>query len=225
MYSGFHIILTILIILITILGNGAVIFVFYKKHLVNGSNVFIIAFAVIDILSATLIAPQICFDFLVDHSGYNRYIRREIFIVIVNLTILSNVGLLSAVAIDRAWAVFRPFTYSSNKQRHIQTIAAILTLCVFQTTVQVFVKQLFPFIRFIFPIQILMGIFILFGSYPAIVYKLYRRSGQVVPKNELNQMQSRRLTIPNTSMHVSHVSESNIRMQSGADFSEDRINR
>ena len=49
-------------------------FIFYKKHMINGSDNFITVFAVIDIIGATLILPQICFDLLVDHSGYNRFI-------------------------------------------------------------------------------------------------------------------------------------------------------
>ena len=119
MSIGFHIRITILIMTITLIGNGSVFFIFYQRHMVNGSNNFIFAFAVIYINSATLILPQICCDLLVNHCEYNRFIRREVVIVIVNLSILSNVGLLSTVAFDRIWAVFKPFTNAANKRRHI----------------------------------------------------------------------------------------------------------
>ena len=206
----FHIITTTLIIVITLIGNGSVILIFHQKKMINGSNSFIIAFAFIDILSATLIAPQICFDVLVEHSGYHSSIRREVFIVIVNLSILSNVGLLCAVAIDRAWAVFKPFTYSANKRRHRQTIITILSVCVLQTTIHVFAKQLFPTLRFIFPIQISIGIFILLGTYPAIVYKLFKGSREVAPRRVFNKRKDQRPTITKTSMYVSYISERNV---------------
>ena len=225
MYISFHIFITILIIVIALVGNGSVIYIFCKRNLVNGSNTFIIAFAVIDILSATLITPQICFDFLVNHSGYKLFIRREIFAVILNMTILSNVGLLSAVAIDRAWAVFKPFTYSANKRRHIQTITIILAICAFQTTIHAFGKHSFPMLRFITPIQILIGMSIVFVTYPTIVYKLYKGTRKIAPQPVLNQRNKRRLSIPKPSLHVSYISENDIRMQRYDDCSETRISR
>ena len=175
MYISLHILIPTLIIVLALIGNVSVIFVFTKKKMTNGSNNFIIAFSALDILSVILIAPQVGLNFIVAKFGFHYVIRREIVFVLVNFTIISNVLLLSTVAIDRAWAIYSPFTYASNKRRHRRSIIAILSVSVFQTSCQGIFRGYYPLIVLISPIQIVICFIIIFVTYSAIIYKLCRR--------------------------------------------------
>ena len=94
------ILLTAFIALTAVIGNGAVIIIFHKKKMINGSNNYIIAFAVLDIFISTTMNPVIGFELIVGGLYYYEF-RFEMWIVMNNFTILSNLGLLCAVAIDR----------------------------------------------------------------------------------------------------------------------------
>ena len=206
-YISLHIIMPIIIMLTSGIGNGTVIYVFHKKDMINGSNNFVIAFAILDILSSVFIAPQTGFEAIIGPSAYHYPTRREIFIIMTNFTILSNLCLLRAVACDRVWAMYRPYTYGSNKRRHQQTIIALLSFCVVQTTCQWIAKHWVPLLRIIFPIEIMICILALCVTYPTIIFKLYTLKRKVQPQNLRNTTQRQpEPTTANRQIHVTQTS-------------------
>ncbi|XP_028393103.1 5-hydroxytryptamine receptor 1A-like [Dendronephthya gigantea] len=118
-------VVTLLILsVIAVIGNILVILAVYtNRRLQTPANYLIVNLAISDFVQGALTYPLRCSEVL--NTGDHSLVRCD---VVISLTILfhsaSNLN-LSLIALDRFFAVGRPFAYANMKKRHHQIAIAI----------------------------------------------------------------------------------------------------
>ena len=183
-----HVILNSLLGLFTLIGNSIVIFVYHGTKFSDNSSIYIIGFAFADITSVMLIIPQIMIAMFLQCDWDNRW---ELFVLTFDFSILMNLGLLSAVAIDRMWAIYKPFTYGLNKMRHVNAVIAVMVLSATESIFLLAARRYIQEFRVVVPIHILICLCIQLFIYPAIALKLWKRNRKINPQNNASGNQTR----------------------------------
>ena len=186
------IVCTSLLGLMTIIVNLLVIFVYYGTKFLDSNTIYIIGFAVADITSVISIIPQIVIVMFM-HCIW--IIPWELFVLTFDFSILMNLGLLSAVAIDRMWAIYKPYSYGLSKHRHINAVIIVITLSATESLVLLIARRFIQAIGVVVPLQILICLCIQLFIYPAIVLKLRRQNRNIRPHNSASGNQTRYVNI------------------------------
>ena len=179
-----HIICVLIIALLGIFGNGLVLMAHLNKNIFEKKTYFIPVLAVLDIIACIGCAPQ--FAILdIDCNNFSITTRVIIlweFFILLRFLILSNLGILSTVALDRVWAVYSPIDYAKTKASRYQ-VQAVFTLLVSLVAAAVSTANWSPLATAIYSsiigFCIVCCFIILAVSYIAIAVKLFKMKRKV----------------------------------------------
>ena len=171
-----HITAITLILLLGCVGNSFVLSVYVNsKYNHRAINVYIKTLAILDLVSCCISAPStMLLDLyldIVNESVQHHLINAHI--TITRFFMISNLGILSVLALDRACALYTPFMYQTLKRRAPVMIQIIFSVSLCETLICAFVPSP-DAIKILLGCNITLGFFILLTTYPAIIYTLYR---------------------------------------------------
>ena len=166
----------VLLLLTGLLGNGLVLII-YRRNKKQSGAVYIIALAVIDLLSCILLLPQVPITELSDdleYGGLKIYLEKG-FIGMASWSHYSYLFVQVAMALDQVIAVFCPFNYTRMRKKlnrcsiSVGTVILILkTIALVQTNDTVWQINLALSVA-----VLLLCFVILIVSYIATALKLY----------------------------------------------------
>ena len=113
-------------IVVGLVGNSCVIYIYMSKKKIYKGNIYIVTFAVLDILALVLLLP---FYLDVDESIERNTFLGRFFYSYAIFNYIAYILLLAAMALDRVHAVFYPFSYATSKQvRYSLVMVFLLTV-------------------------------------------------------------------------------------------------
>ena len=179
LHSGVHIACIAIILSLGIIGNAYVFRIYTRKPLLPG-NMFLISFAILDLMFLFTILPQIPFIYFYSQPTQNKEPTPPILFVALNYTLLiSYLGIMINMTIDRVWAVFRPFTYTLNWKRPfiVSSLCILLgiVLFVFTTLVEILEEAYGTFKRIVLTTFVIFTYVIIISSYTAVLLKLRKQ--------------------------------------------------
>ena len=120
-----HIICVTAILVIGLFGNAFAIRYYARKSLTSG-NAFIIALAILDIVIIVLVVPQIPLfrTYIVMRERSECGFCFEGFLMFLFFFMHSYLSVLVCMALDRVYAVFRPYTYTQSWKRSLYASAS-----------------------------------------------------------------------------------------------------
>ena len=134
-----HVIAVCFIMVSGCVGNGLVIRLYGDKRKAYPNREFVIAFALLDLFGCLILAPQIAmlrwFLYLYE-LGNTVWIK--IFFTTFSFVTLAYLCILDAVALERVWAVFRPYKFRPSKKRTCVIIMSTTSTCALQSFVMPF---------------------------------------------------------------------------------------
>ena len=179
---GVHVFCVIFYELISIIGNSFVLFIFTKQiNNKNAGNVYIIALAILDLLMSLLVLPQ--FPFLNDYMNNQSYIKyKDICFATMESIIVCYLCIVIAMAIERANAVFRPFSFKPSVRKNaIRVIMIVLSATLLLFVIKFKAGTLNDIItQWSMISTIAICLILLVIIYPAMGYNLYRRQNVAV---------------------------------------------
>ena len=131
-----HIFAVPAIIITGIIGNGLIIYIQIRKPTLKEVDIYILALAFVDLLVCLVICPQYPFlnKYIVESKKGNSFALVEL-LTCMSLLIWIYPALLTAIALNRFHAVFRPYTYVSSTKRSKLIVAAIIIISFSETVV------------------------------------------------------------------------------------------
>ena len=191
-----HITCATIIILLGFFTNGLLLFIYFKtKESKHVGNVYLVTLAILDQTAcfSSILIPILKLSF--ENSSDSTYIFLfNSFSCIRSFIRINNLNLSGLMAIDRLWAIFRPFTYKRFIS-HAKTIIAvfvILSLIEIISFASLPRSILMTFIGF----HVLLGFLAIFTAYPVIAYRLNIRDKRRI-EDELRQTNGDITAVPN----------------------------
>ena len=163
-------------------------------------RIFIIALAILDIFASVVVAPQIPFaDYYIDLYRRGNAVPIEMFFLVLPFLIMSYLFILTSIAVDRAVAVLKPYSYTQSQRRTVMVILTdVLISLVLSLQIQL-VRQVFgekgQFGRSMISVFIVLSFLVIVISYSLIIYKLRKQNRTIRPKQKvINEASSSRKT-------------------------------
>ena len=184
-----HIICVTIIVIFGVSGSTFSIYFYASKKPITVGRIFIIALSILDMFASAVVAPQIQLDAYYTRLWESGTIwPMETFFICLPFVIISNLFLLTSIALDRAVAVLRPYDYTQSKRRTIIVIifAMLLSLAL---SVQIRITDTVFGTRGdigkpVVAVIIIVSFVALFTSYSLIVWKLKKQKNTVKPKHQ-----------------------------------------
>ena len=201
-----YVILAVLIIAIGLSGNGVVLILYMRNTANYSCRAYAISLAIIDILAVTFLCPFVPF---IDRIAYEQYQALLLYFSLFFFIILTYTSLLAATALDRAWAVYRPFAYDTSSRTQAYISIGIFIGCGIVTILSVTLasgSSRDTMVGFLF----LASFCIMLVAYPATAHKLYRRARRIEARQKQLENQAR----PSTTIEgldAKHVEQSTSR--------------
>ena len=186
-----HIICVIIIVVFCLSGSSFTIYFYSKKKPVNVGRIFIIALALLDIFASVVVAPQIPFaDYYIELFERGKVVPIDLFFLVLPFLIMSYLFILTSIAVDRAVAVLKPYSYTQSQKRTVMiVITDMLISLVLSLQIKV-VRQVFgekgQFGRSMISVFIVLSFLAILISYSLIIYKLKKQNRIIKPKNQGN---------------------------------------
>ena len=172
-----HIFAVVTIVINGMIGNGIILYIHMHKPL-KEADIYIIALAFVDLFACIVICPQ--YPFLNEYSDAYMGINTFALVQLMGLMRLCYeiyLGLLTAIALNRVHAVFRPYTFTSSTKRSKIIVVFIIVISLLDAC-----------LSHILPMEITGGLLIISiavcltlisTSYLSIAVKLYRHRHKI----------------------------------------------
>ena len=195
-----YIICLIIIIFLALPGSIFSIYFYAKQKPIKVGGLYIITLAIMDMFAALFVAPQFltvgAFIKAVRAAGYEMQMNL-LFVTSITFLVVAYLFVLTAIALDRAYAVFRPFRYRQSISKTLTVIISLVVLSVLISTHSIIMEWLLDnetmnfgsFVSSILVFLICAAFVTLFASYILIVCKLRKQRIKVT-------MRGRQPTIP-----------------------------
>ena len=181
--SSVHITCITIILSLGIIGNSYVFRIYTRTPLTPG-KMFLILFAILDLLALFTVIPQIAFIY------FYLYVPTVplLFLALNYTLIITYLGIMTNMTIDRVWAVFRPFTYTNNWKRPF--VAS--SLCVLFGMLTFILTEIGKILgvsndtprRILLSLLVIITYLTIITSYTAILLKLRKQRRLNVAKNK-----------------------------------------
>ena len=166
-----HITCIAIILSLGMIGNTFVFRIYTRKPLTPG-KMFLICFAILDLFVLFTVIPQIAFIY------FYLYVPSVplLFLALNYTLIMTYLGIMANMTIDRVWAVFHPFTYTNNWKRPF----VVSSLCVLFGILTFICTQIGKILgisndtprRILLSLLVIITYVIIITSYTAILLKL-----------------------------------------------------
>ena len=124
-----HAICVPLIMMFIITGNTFVIYIYSKQKPLTVGNVFVIYLAIIDNCAAIYVTQfPFVYYYVTQPIGGKHYLR-SLFFALFAWFVLMYLGILMVIALDRVWAVYKPYSYSQSTTRTLIVITLVTIIC------------------------------------------------------------------------------------------------
>ena len=185
--SSVHITCVAIILTLGISGNAYVFRIYTRKPLSPG-NMFLISFAILDLCVILTVLPQIPFISLNPQQiGDTEFIPPFSLMASIYTLMISYLGIMINMSIDRIWAVFRPFTYTKNWKRPliISSLCVLLGIVLFicTTLVDILLESEDTIRKMVLNLFVIFTFAFIISSYTAILLKLRKQRRVNVASN------------------------------------------
>ena len=174
-----HIVVVAIVVITGSFCNGAILYIQHKKPNRNEMDIYTIALASVDLFVCLVLGPQYPFlgAYIKQYNKGNIFALRQLF-TCAEFAFLMTLGVLTAIALIRVNAVFRPFTFVWSPRRSKYIVLAIGLICLIYSCLSNNTRNLVlngeVIASSLTAIQILLCLVSIAVSYLAIVIKLYR---------------------------------------------------
>ena len=162
-------------------GSAFTIYFNVNKDKLTVGRIFIIGLAILDIFASLSLTPQCPL------IGYYRHMRKhgdstylDMFFILLVFVMFTYLTILTAIAVDRAVAVCRPFTYKPSRKRTYIVIAVASTLSLMLSLQSRIADILMDtpgrIGKMLIAVVIILSIITILISYSLIVYKLRKQN-------------------------------------------------
>ena len=171
-----------LIICLACTGSIFTIYFYRKQKPMTNGGIFILTLASLDIFAVLVFAPQ--YLLVPTRASFRKhgltYYTSRLYAVTLECVVLSYLFILTAVALDRLIAVWRPFSYNRSPRRCLATVVTLVAMALCASIVTVTVETDEGNIVRLTLVAFIIGSFVtLFVAYSLIVYKLRKQRRKV----------------------------------------------
>ena len=166
------------------ISNGIIIYSQMKKPSFNETDIYILALACVDLFACTVMCPQYPFldVYIEEYNRNNHFALRQLF-TCASFFLVMYLGLLTAIALNRVMAVFRPHSYISSVKRSKIIVAVIFCVnlldAITSINLQRYLLNGYIFANLLKAIQILLCLCLMIICYLSIVVRLQRQKRKV----------------------------------------------
>ena len=156
-----------------IIGNTLIIYIKAKRKILNETDIYIFVLACIDLTSSINCIQMAFINTYVEQYKNNEYLGLRQLFASWSFTMWTYNSLLVAIALNRVYAVFRPYSYRSSTKRAKITVVFIFGICLIVTSND-FIQYLPVGVVNRILIVVILGLFLalISTSYLAIAVKL-----------------------------------------------------
>ena len=182
-----HIFAVTFIVVTGFIGNGIIIYIQMRKQSLKEIDIYILALALDDLFACLVFCPQMAFlNQYIDEYKKGNFFALEQYVASFSLMMLCSLSLLTAIALNRMLAVFRPYTFNQSNTRAKLIVAFILGISLVYIFMRICLSQYMPngstlregFI--IFLACAFLGVTSM--AYVSIAVKIYRQKRKISPR-------------------------------------------
>ena len=172
-----HIFAVVFIVFTGTIGNGIIIYITIKTQSIKETDIYILALAFIDLAICLIICPQyaLFIKYFEMFKNNQPFMMLQLF-ACLTFSMLTCTGVLSAIALNRVYAVFLPFAYTSSTKRAKLIVAIIFSIGLMIVS-DYFIPNLYSryvFRHALYAIWICIFLIVTSSSYLAIAVRLNR---------------------------------------------------
>ena len=155
-------------------GNGSIIYVYFKKNTNDLGNIFVLTLAMIDLAFCYILPPY----FLIIDSFRDQISEVaitylvDICLLMVRFFLLINLEMLCIMALERLWAVLKPFSFQKFRKKTYIVVIATVTIALIEAFIATMATMAIS-VRIVFA-HVFLTLLIILVTYPVIIIKLFK---------------------------------------------------